>query len=444
MIAAPTLIPLNPLGAKVGVVHCSGRTYLSPTMRHSPMLPTLIATITVFTQADSFVPMTSSHVMTATMTSAGRLKITGIGPTWGAAATKAGSRTAVHRSVTSQRGISTPTPRSNESKYPAHPIATAMLPTAYSRIRSQPMIHATSSPSVAYAYVYALPEMVIIAANSGYVIAAKALVAPARMIDTTIADPVPTCPASPLIAVPMAAKITAPMMAPMPSAVSCSGPSERCRPPPASPSAMHWSTVLRRNSCVALDKQRRQHQRDRAQQLDEHMERRAGGVLERIADRVTHDGRLVGGAALPAVLTRLDVFLGIVPRPAAVVQHRGHQDAADGAHHQERGHRLGADVKPLEHEADGDRHPDREQARRHHLLERADRDDVHGAAVVGLGRPLEDAGVGLELATHLLDHVHRGLGDGADRQRREPEHQHRAEQTADEHLGLRDVHGGER
>jgi len=30
--------------------------------------------------------------------------------------------------------------------------ATAMLPTAYSRIRSQPMIHATSSPSVAYEY----------------------------------------------------------------------------------------------------------------------------------------------------------------------------------------------------------------------------------------------------------------------------------------------------
>src|SRR2546425_7193293 len=161
--------------------------------------------------------------------------------------------------------------------------------------------------------------MGIIAANSEYVIAAKALVAPARMIDTTIADPAPTCPASPLIAVPMAAKIPAPMMAPMPSAVSCSGPSERRRPPPASPSAMHWSTVLRRNSCVALDKQRRQHQRDRAQQPDQHVERRAGGVLERIADRVTHDGRPVGGAAPPALPPPPAGFLGLVPRPAAVV-----------------------------------------------------------------------------------------------------------------------------
>src|SRR2546426_7287945 len=145
------------------------------------------------------------------------------------------------------------------------------------------------------------------------------------MADTTIADHAPACPASPLIAVPMAAKIPAPMMAPMPSAVSCSDPSERRRPPPASPSAMHWSTVLRGNSCVALDKQRRQHQRDRAQQLDEHVERRAGGVLERIAPRVPPHGRFGGGAALAAVLTRLDVFLGVVPRPAAVVQHRRDQ-----------------------------------------------------------------------------------------------------------------------
>ena len=34
---------------------------------------------------------------------------------------------------------------------PDHPLATVAEPTAYSRIRSQPMIHAKSSPSVAYA-----------------------------------------------------------------------------------------------------------------------------------------------------------------------------------------------------------------------------------------------------------------------------------------------------
>jgi len=111
------------------------------------------------------------------------------------------------------------------------------------------MIHANSSPRVAYAYVYALPEIGIIAANSEYVMAAKALVTPARMIEMTMADPAPTWPESPLIAVPIAAKMPAPMMAPMPRAVSWTGPSVRRSPPPASPSAMHWSTVFRENSC---------------------------------------------------------------------------------------------------------------------------------------------------------------------------------------------------
>src|SRR5438270_2386549 len=87
------------------------------------------------------------------------------------------------------------------------------------------------------------------AANSEYVIAASALVTPARTIETTIAEPAPTWPASPVIAVPIAAKIPAPMIAPIPSAVSCTGPSVRRIPPPTSLSAMHWSTVFRANSC---------------------------------------------------------------------------------------------------------------------------------------------------------------------------------------------------
>src|SRR4029077_20477023 len=109
-------------------------------------------------------------------------------------------------------------------------------------------------------------------------------------MEITIPDPAPTCPASPLMAVPMAAKIPAPMTAPIPSAVSCNGPSDRLSPPPASPSAIHWSTVLRLNSWL-LDKQRRQHERDRAQELDEHVQRRSRRVFERIADCVTHHRR---------------------------------------------------------------------------------------------------------------------------------------------------------
>ena len=83
------------------------------------------------------------------------------------------------------------------------------------------------------------------------------------------------------------------------------------------------------------DEQGGQHQRDRGEQLDEDVERRAGGVLERIADRVADDGRRVGLRALAedvAVLVlevaRLDVLLGVVPCAAAVVQDGGEQDAA--------------------------------------------------------------------------------------------------------------------
>src|SRR6266571_2137405 len=232
--------------------------------------------------------------------------------------------------------------------------------------------------------------MGIIAANSEYVIAANALVTPARRMDTTIAGPAPTCPESPEIAVPMAAKIPAPMTAPMPSAVSWRGPSERLSPPPTSLSAMHWSTVLRLKSCP-LDKERRQHQRDRAQQLDEHVQRRPRRVFERVADGVADHRRLVGRTALPAVLARLDELLGIVPGPTAVVEQRRHENPGDRADHEERRYGLGADMEQhLEDQAHGDRHAHGEQPRSHHGLERPDRHDVHRPAVVGPRRPFEN------------------------------------------------------
>src|SRR5438128_12302536 len=206
--------------------------------------------------------------------------------------------------------------------------------------------------------------MGIMAANSEYVIAANALVTPARRIETTIAGPAPTWPESPEIAVPMAAKIPAPMTAPIPSAVSWRGPRERLRPPPTSLSAMHWSTVLRLKSC-ALDKERRQHERDRTQQLDQHVQRRPRRVFKWVADGVADHAGLVGRTPLSAVLARLDELLRIVPRAAAVVEQRRHENAGDRADHQERRHGLGADVEPhLEDEAHRDRHAHGKQSRR--------------------------------------------------------------------------------
>ena len=62
---------------------------------------------------------------------------------------KPGVLMAVARSVVSHGGITSPKPFSSSTKYPDQDTATATLPIAYSMMRSQPMIQATNSPSVA-------------------------------------------------------------------------------------------------------------------------------------------------------------------------------------------------------------------------------------------------------------------------------------------------------
>ena len=44
-----------------------------------------------------------------------------------------------------------PNSLSSAFRFPDQPTATVAAPSAYSRMRSQPMIHAMNSPSVAYA-----------------------------------------------------------------------------------------------------------------------------------------------------------------------------------------------------------------------------------------------------------------------------------------------------
>src|SRR5450759_1055730 len=85
-------------------------------------------------------------------------------------------------------------------------------------------------------------------------------------------------------------------------------------------------------------------QRDGSQQLHEHVERRPGGVLERVTDRIADDGRRVRVGALaqdvPLVVlevARLDVLLRVVPRAATVVEDRGEEDAGDRANHEHAG-----------------------------------------------------------------------------------------------------------
>src|SRR6476469_6212580 len=122
----------------------------------------------------------------------------------------------------------------------------------------------------------------------------------------------------------MAPKIPAPITAPIASMMRSPAPRTRFSPLALSSiTAIGFrakSEFMRLGCVVASDEQRREHERDRAEQLDEHVQRRTRCVLERIADRVAHHRRLVCIRALAAVRTGLDVLLRVVPGAATVVQ----------------------------------------------------------------------------------------------------------------------------
>jgi len=101
-------------------------------------------TNSVFARTLSRMPMHRSTVTPSTTAIAGTLTTIGIPNRCGAAART--SEVAFIGFVVSQSGGWTPMPRMSPVKYPAQPMATATLPTAYSSTRSHPMIHAMISP----------------------------------------------------------------------------------------------------------------------------------------------------------------------------------------------------------------------------------------------------------------------------------------------------------
>ena len=172
------------------------------------------------------------------------------------------------------------------------------------------------------------------------------------------------------------------------------------------------------------------------------MQRRAGGVLERVTDGVAHDRRLVGLGTLAPVGAGLDILLGVVPGAAAVVEDGGQQDAGDGTDHQERRHGLRPHPKLAEDEANRDRREHGQQPRNDHLTQGAGGNDVDTLAIRRFLGAFQNAGMLTELPPHLVDDVVGGLADGARGQCRKQEDQHGAEQAADEDLGPGNVHHG--
>ncbi len=114
----------------------------------------LIATRMALTRALSVVPTISSQVTSAAITTAGRL----IQPPVLSAASRSGvaglpnaSSTLALRASASAiaRGKWMPSPCSSPTAWLDQPTATALAPTAYSRIKAQPTIQASSSPTTA-------------------------------------------------------------------------------------------------------------------------------------------------------------------------------------------------------------------------------------------------------------------------------------------------------
>src|SRR6185503_10048925 len=80
MIAAPALMPAQPLGANppsAGSVQLCGRIKVEPTAQKKRITPIFSATIAVFELADSLIPITRMTVISMTIRNAGRLAITG-------------------------------------------------------------------------------------------------------------------------------------------------------------------------------------------------------------------------------------------------------------------------------------------------------------------------------------------------------------------------------
>src|SRR5688500_3320390 len=103
---------------------------------------TLTKTITPLTLADSLMPITSSVVTSATITTAGTLN-------QAVTCEPSASVSTVPRAAAKCGGMWMPRSPRNDTTYPVQPIATVVALSAYSSTRSHPMIQAMNSPSVA-------------------------------------------------------------------------------------------------------------------------------------------------------------------------------------------------------------------------------------------------------------------------------------------------------
>src|SRR4029453_3922770 len=141
-------MPLQPYSPKVPVFSGMNGCQLAVLTQNAPPMMTITTTATLMTTmaeltlADSLMPTTMSAVTSTAMITAGRLNtaVTGPPPVW----------TMVPGAAARCAGNCTPTKSCRKLvRCPDQPTATVAAPSAYSRIRSQPITQAMNSPSVA-------------------------------------------------------------------------------------------------------------------------------------------------------------------------------------------------------------------------------------------------------------------------------------------------------
>ena len=141
--------------------------------------------------------------------------------------------------------------------------------------------------------------------------------------------------------------------------------------------------------------------------------------------------------------TGLEGLLGVVPGTAGVVLEDGPEHTAHGhtGHVATEGLSGPGGIRTEQHrdEPDDERESNGHGAGKHHFLEGGLRADVNTLAVLRRAGSLEDAGDLLELAAHLLHHLHGRLADGVHGEGGEDHRNHAADEEGGEDVGLEDV-----
>ena len=201
---------------------------------------------------------------------------------------------------------------------------------------------------------------------------------------------------------------------------------------------------------LLADEEWAKHQRDGGKELHQYMQRRAGCVLERVANRVADYCGGMGWSLFPKDIalfvleqTALDVLLGVIPCAATVVHVAGHQDTANGAYHEESAYYFWGDacvnVYKAEEHTDDDRRKHYQEARCDHLAQAGLRGDIHTVPVVWLGCAGHNAWILAELAANLFDYAGCGFAYCSDSHCAEEVNKHCAQERANEYLNLREV-----